>query len=191
MSATVDITESLTFAAVRAYLQSILPTGVEIVKAQQNGVPEPTSADHVVLTPITRERLSTNIEVYQDNTGGSYRYAVTPTNFSIQADIYGPNSSDYSQIVRTLWRDRNATDYFGSLTIGALTGNATITTLFNGAPLHASDPKQLVFINGADVYEPRWSVDLALQVNPTITTAQQFAASLVVDLISVDAKYPA
>lgn len=53
-------------AAVRAFLLSIMPPGMEIVRGLDNRVPEPQGADFIVLTPIRRERLATNIHSSAD-----------------------------------------------------------------------------------------------------------------------------
>ena len=49
----------------RSFLLSILPTGVEVVTAQDNRVPEP-AGDFVTMNVIRRGRLSTNVDTYQD-----------------------------------------------------------------------------------------------------------------------------
>lgn len=58
--------ESKTFEALRAFLLEILPAGVEVFQAQGNNVPEPSGADFVIMTPISRMPLETNINVYAD-----------------------------------------------------------------------------------------------------------------------------
>jgi hypothetical protein len=55
-----------TLASLRTFLLSILPTGVEVVKGQINRVPPPEGNDYVVMTPIRRERLETNIDSFVD-----------------------------------------------------------------------------------------------------------------------------
>lgn len=52
--------------ALRSFLISILPAGIEIVQAEESRVPEPDGADFIVLTPLLRERLGTNVDVYAD-----------------------------------------------------------------------------------------------------------------------------
>lgn len=52
--------------ALRSFLLSVLPAGVEVVSGQDSRVPEPADVDFVVMTPITRERLSTNYTVWAD-----------------------------------------------------------------------------------------------------------------------------
>lgn len=52
-------------AALRTALLAILPDGVEVIEGQDNNVAEP-AADFVVMTVIRRERISTNVDTYQD-----------------------------------------------------------------------------------------------------------------------------
>lgn len=52
-------------AALRTALLAILPDGVEVIEGQGNNVAEPP-ADFVVMTVIRRERISTNVDTYQD-----------------------------------------------------------------------------------------------------------------------------
>lgn len=54
------------FAALSAFLTSILPSGVEVIQAQANRVAEPQGADFVVMTVVRQQRLSTNVEAFQD-----------------------------------------------------------------------------------------------------------------------------
>lgn len=52
-------------AALRSALVQILPFGMLIVQGQDNDVAEP-KGDFVVITVIRRERISTNVDTYQD-----------------------------------------------------------------------------------------------------------------------------
>jgi hypothetical protein len=65
MPALIDITEAAVCTALRGFLTSILPAAVQIIKAQENRVAEPLG-DFVEMTPIRRERLSTNIDTWDD-----------------------------------------------------------------------------------------------------------------------------
>lgn len=49
------------------FLLAVLPSGVEVVQAQPNRIPEPKSTSFVVMTPIRQERLRTNIDTYADS----------------------------------------------------------------------------------------------------------------------------
>lgn len=50
-----DVLQSL-----RAFLLDVLPSGVEVLTGQPNRVPEPSSLNFVIMTPIRVERLGTN-----------------------------------------------------------------------------------------------------------------------------------
>ncbi|MGJ4855509.1 hypothetical protein ACN6KF_001455 [Labrys sp. La1] len=59
-------TQSNIFVALRSFLTAILPAGVEVVQGQDNRVPEPQGEDYVLMVPILRNRLSTNIHTPHD-----------------------------------------------------------------------------------------------------------------------------
>ena len=66
MSVSLSITESNILTALRSFLLGVLPAGIEVIRGQGNRVPEPPGANYVVMTPILRDRLSTNIDSSQD-----------------------------------------------------------------------------------------------------------------------------
>ena len=100
------------------------------------------------------------------------------TEVTIQLSIHGPASADNAQIISTLFRDEYAVDQIA-------------TSGFDITPLYSTDPKQIPFINGEQQYEDQWIIDAVLQVNPIAQTAMQFLTKANVELISVDAVYPA
>lgn len=69
---TPSITQSNVLAALRSFLIAVLPTvgsdgkPISVLAAQQNRVPEPSGADFVILTPVRRPRIETNIDSYAD-----------------------------------------------------------------------------------------------------------------------------
>lgn len=103
--------------------------------------------------------------------------AMAPTQFDIQIDVHGPAAGDNVQLISTLFRDEFATDYFDNCPIDI-------------QALYASDPRQIPFINGEAQWESRWSIDVSLQVNQVAQVPQQFADTLDVGLIDVDAVFP-
>ena len=56
------------YTALRAFLLTILPDGIEVVQKQDNRVPQPTGFDFVTLNEVGRRRLSTNVTTYADCT---------------------------------------------------------------------------------------------------------------------------
>lgn len=103
--------------------------------------------------------------------------AVQSTMVVIQLDLHGPDSADMAQTVSTLFYDDFAVRKFIEL------GDAA-------APLFATDPRQMPFVNENQQVENRWVVELSLQANPAIEIPQQFADVLQVAVQSVDAEYP-
>jgi hypothetical protein len=215
----------------------ILASGVEVVQAQDNRVPEPVCADYVTMTPLRRPRMSTNVDDDEDVTftgsidggtltvtdvkggdiligsrvwgpgaadgtvivapltcsGGLGTYAVVPpqdvesvgmaagrrlatesVQMAIQVDVYGPNSGNFAQIISAMFRDGFAVDQFAA-------SSPEIS------PLYADEPRQLAFSDGEQQYENRWSIDVQLQVDQTVTVPQQFADALKVNVVNASA----
>lgn len=240
MPTTVNPTQDDIATALRAFLLAVLPDGTAVVLGQVNRASEPLG-DFVVMWPIRRERIETNVDGMADalfeasiagdvmtvvsvsigevavgntvfgsgvvlgtritalgsGTGGPGTYAVSPsqsapgqslaagatnamqpTEVTMQLDVHGPASADNAQIVSTLFRDPYATELF-----------ATIAPSIS--PLFADDPRQIPFINAEDQYEDRWVIDAHLQANQTVVVPQQYADAVEVEVISVDAAFPA
>jgi hypothetical protein len=72
--------------ALWSFLTNILPSGTEVVLGQQNRVPEPTGPDFVVFTPMRRERLSTNVDVYADC---AFTASISETGLDVTAVQFG------------------------------------------------------------------------------------------------------
>lgn len=180
MTVALKITESDVFSTLRSFVLEIVPSGVEVIKAQANRVPEPEGTEFVVMTAIRRERLEWNTTTFIDGypIDPSIRVDTQPTQYTIQLDFHGSSGADYAQEFTTLFFSDYAFDEFGF-----------ITTL-DIKPLYCSDPKQIPFINGEQQYEDRWIVEVEIQANMQTTVAQQFADQLQVNVISVAATYP-
>lgn len=91
MSVSLGLTDSQIFTALRSFLLSILPAGIEVIKAQDNRVPEPAGANFVTMTPILRERLETNVDMYSDTafTGSIAGTVLTVATISLGAITVG------------------------------------------------------------------------------------------------------
>lgn len=181
MSATLSLTESQTFAALRTVLLALLPAGIEVIRAEVNRVAEPAAPDFVVMSPTLRDRLSTDIDTFTDQPVAvppvALRNTEQRTQVTIQLDIHGPNSADNAQKISTLMRSEYATIAF------AATGLPI-------QPLYAESPRQAPFINGENQYECRWTVDVVLQANPVVGTPQDFAGEIEITLIESDPPSP-
>lgn len=221
--------------------QSNMWTGVPVVQGQVNRVPEPKQGDLVVMWPLMKRRLSTNIRSSNDvaftgsingntmtvtamtigqitpdavitgqgitpgtrilanisGTGGVGTYLVTPsqvtpstligggsqnvmepTEYTAQIDVHGPNSSDNAQIISQLFRDDYGVRAFHSI-------NPNVT------PLHADDPRQIPFWNGEQQVETRYVINAVMQANYTLSVPAQYADQAAVDLVDIEAAFPA
>lgn len=100
-----------------------------------------------------------------------------PIKATVQIDVHGDKGGDNARVISTLFRDDYAYRFFAAM-------NMDVT------PLYADDPKQIPFVNGEQQYEDRWVIEAVLQVNSTVTVPQQFAGSVSVGIVDVDATYP-
>jgi hypothetical protein len=157
-----------------------MPSTVVIVKGQANRVPEPAGTDFIVMWPLLRTRLGTNVDTYfadDDSPSPDVKLVLQPFRLDIQLDVHGPNSADNTQIISGLFRDEDATAYFRA------SGN-------NMQALYASDPRQMEFDDAEAQAENRWTIDLSLQINPVVTVPQQFSEELTPTTIDVEQVYP-
>ena len=179
MAASVSFSEGDVFQTLRGLLASMVPSGVEIIRAQVNRTPEPKTDSYIVMTLLSRDRLATNVDTYIDGypANPGLKSAIASTNLTIQLDVHGPTSGDNTQIISTLFRDEFSTSFFDVSGIDA-------------QALYASDPLQIPFINGERQWETRWTIDLCIQVNQVIQVGQEFADQLNAGLINVDRVYP-
>lgn len=164
---TPDITDDAIMTALRTFLLSILPAGVEVVQGQQNRVPEPTSDDFVVMTNASRTQLSTTTHLYDPATATN---SVGRSNsLDVQLDVYGPNSNDNAQVIATLFRDSYGCDALGP----------------GIQPLYCDDGHQMPLVNGEFQYQDRWRLTATLQANPQVSTPAAFMNSVAVTLVEV------
>jgi hypothetical protein len=179
MSTTISITEDNVLAALRGFLLGIVAAGVEVIDGQDNLVPEPLGDDFIVMTVLFQKRLSTNSSTYTDpGTNPGTRNYQQSKQIAIQIDIHGPASADNTAMIATLFNDQYACDVFKA-------------TGFDIQPLYCDDGKQMPFINGENQFEQRWIIEAVMQYNPVTVVPQDFADALDINIISVDATYPA
>lgn len=174
MTATVTISDDDVFTALRAFLIAVLPSGVEVVQAQDNGVSMPP-LPFVTMNNVGQKRLSTNVVTYTPGASNPGTKAIlAPTQYTMQIDFYGLDAGAWASMVQTLFRDSFAVDLFPS----------------NIKPLFADDPIQLPLINAESQYEQRWRLAAVMQTNPVVTVAQDFAAQIAIGVKEVDTSFP-
>lgn len=166
-----DVLPSISEADVLTALRSVVLTvvGCEVIRGQINRTAMPTG-DFVVLTPTGLMPLSTNVDSYTATEKSIER----PAQMSVQIDCYGSLSQQRSAAIAAILRDDYAAEQFG----------AGIQTLYAG------DAQQMPIETAQDQYLERWTFEAQLQINPTLTFAQESANTLTVGLIDVDATYP-
>lgn len=173
MPLSISLTEDDFLTALRSFLLAILPNGTEIFQAQNNRVPEPIGPNFIMMTPANRNRLATNEETWDFTSDTSDAIdAKQSTQFMVQLDLHGPTGSDYAQTVSTVTRS--------SYGCAAFEGTGI-------QPLFATDGNQMPFKNAENQWENRWTMNIALQGNPIVSTPQDFAASLSVTILGVPA----
>jgi hypothetical protein len=95
------------------------------------------------------------------------------------ADPTNDISGDMATTISTLLRDDFGVQQF-----------ANQSPNYGVVPLYADDARQTPFFNDQQQVEIRWVVEAVLQSNAVVSVPQQFADSVAVQLISVDAAYP-
>jgi hypothetical protein len=169
---TPSITESQVFKTLGAFIAGIVTC--EVIRLPVNRTPMPKGS-FIAMSPGTNIPLSTNVTTYDRE--NDERSVVRPSQFSVQIDCYGKDSSDLATAISILLRDQYACDKFAESGAGV-------------QPLYAGDPQQIPLVDGEAQYEERWTFNAALQVNPALTVAQEFAAELEVAVVNVVQEYP-
>lgn len=172
MPVTITPSEDDIFSVLRAFLVEILPAPIEVVRGQDNRVPQPSIDNYVVFWPLRMPRLSTNLEALDQNTG-TQQTLTQAAELVVQIDVHGSASFSNSGIISTTVRSSYAVEFF-----------KTISEVV--APLHADEPRQMPFITAEQQYEDRWIVEAHLQVNFTTTATAQSADTLTLDVISAE-----
>lgn len=178
MAFTSDLEEDAITTALRSFLVLVAPSGATIVLGQSNRVPPPKEGLYIVFTPTTRPRLSTNVVTWDyEDTAPENISMLAPAQMMVQVDIFGEQAFNVASIIEATWRST-----WGCETLAGL--NSLMQ------PLYADEPRQLAFIDSNQQYEDRWSVDLNLQINQSISIPQEFSDTLTVELIEIDSTYP-
>jgi hypothetical protein len=174
---TPSITQDQVNAILRAFILNILPAGVEVAIAQQNRVPEPTADNFVLITLLRRTRLGTTVSDWDQSPSASpvVLNNIESVSISMQLDFHGADSTDNAQVFAGLFRSSYAFQFMSASGV---------------YPDYCDDGTQMPFINGEDQFEDRWVINAVMDANIGVQTQQQFANTIKVGLIEVDAVYP-
>jgi hypothetical protein len=170
MPVTITPSEDDINTVLAAFLNDILPAPIEVVRGQDNRVPQPAIDNYVVIWPLRFPRLATNMEALDK---GTQQTVTQAAELVMQIDVHGPASYSNVGIISTLFRSSYAVDFFKSLSDVV-------------APLYADDPRQMPFITAEQQYEDRWIVEAHMQVNFTTVATTQSANTLTLDVISAE-----
>mgnify|MGYP001595558726 CR=1 FL=1 len=173
MSASVTPTQDSIFIGLRAFVLTLITT--EVIQGLGNRVATPKGS-FITMTATLQNRLATNISSYNDpGIGVGTKAVMQPTKYTVQIDCYGPLSSDWATIITAMWRDTYGCEQLAP---------------YNMQPLQADNPAQMALVDGEDEYEQRWMITAELQANPVIVVAQEFADSVKIGIVNVEATYP-
>jgi len=86
MTITVTPSESAALSTLGNYFDVILPSGVPSIVGQENRVAEPPANDFVIMTPVRRKRLSTNIDTFID---AKMTGSITGATMTVSSVTYG------------------------------------------------------------------------------------------------------
>jgi hypothetical protein len=158
------------FTGVRAFLLGFL-SNVDVVQAQRNRVPTPAKANFITMTHRSQARQATNQNTWLTGVilATSVDHAKS-TSYTMQLDVHGPAAADNADTIATLWRDVYACEALAP---------------FGIQPLYADDPQQLPFMNGEEQYTDRFVINLVYHGTPTVSTPQDFAATLDIEVMPI------
>jgi len=85
MTPQLDLFETDAFTVLRSFLLSCVPN-IEVVRGQDNRVPEPLGTDFITMIPVLRERIHNNIHDYVDSL---FVGSITGTTLTITETLLG------------------------------------------------------------------------------------------------------
>lgn len=171
MSAMPSITIDNAIAALADFLDPLMPTGTQIVRAQTNRVAMPPPPC-IVLTEMGQYDLATTRNTYDMVTGADFQRS---TRIDVQIDFYDGQAGEMCNTAKTLLRSSYGPDNFPD----------------NIKPLYCSDGIQAPLITGEEQYEARWTLTASMQYNPVINVAaEQFDTVGETSVIAADLLNP-
>src|SRR5690554_2163884 len=169
VSADLNIDHRELYKDLRLFLLGLFPdAGSQIIQALQNNQPLPLNA--IVMQILFSRNLDESVTTYTnpvDGVGGSASVQ-NSVDTRVQFSFYGPLAQRRSRTAYMLWKN-----YYG-------TENLTVCQ-----PLYVNSYDRRPYINDSNQYEDRWILDVALQYNPQVTYAQDFAESAGVTITPV------
>lgn len=157
------------YREIRSFLLGLFPDASrQIVQALQNNNPLPENA--VVMQILFSRNMDESVTTYAVPTDveGGAAHVQNSVDTRLQISFYGPKAQERSRVVYTLWKNHYGTE------------NMVVCQ-----PLYVNSYDRRPYINDSNQYEDRWILDVALQYNPQVTYAQDFAESAGVTITPV------
>lgn len=169
--------EDAVLTAVRAFLiQYVIPAHGEVITSNDDRV-APPKVPYIVMNPISKPRISTNLDSYETSIIGTATVAtqtiVKPTKFAIQLDCVDKDGD------ATNWVDTLSAIWFSEL-------GAQFFAPYGIAPLYNEDPKFAPWVNSENQWENRWIVNTYLQFNPALVIPTYTYPGAIVGVVDVE-----
>lgn len=163
------------YASVKAFIMAVLPLdNAHVIKGTINRVAMPTGP-FAEMWVATQKRLSTNVDTWDASDPAPDGISRSQSiQLEMQVSLYGPASGDWAPTFTTLFRDPYGCDALAPAC----------------QPLHADEPMRAPLVTGEEQYLDKWIVRGQIQYTPVVTTVDQFANVVTIDVVSVDATYP-
>lgn len=174
--ATIDTTLEQVLTEIGTFIvaQLGLAPGQLVVSYPNRASNPPAGPGWIDMAVATRTRLATNIDGWdRTNADPSVTTEESHWQLGVQIDCYGPMAEQWVLILETLFRDE----------IGC-------NALTFSQPLYADDGTLAPVENDSQQYENRWVMTAYFQYDPVVSTAQEFADTLTIDLVNVFERYP-
>jgi len=173
----ISIADDDVFVALRAFILNVLPdlAPENVLLGPMNGVPMPPGSNFIIMAPSDRTGLATTQREYfpSDDPAPALgtRETTRQTQVGCSVNFYGEAATDNAQIFNQLFRDLYGCDFMRP---------------YNVQPLWCDDGRQLPLIDSEKQYAQRWQVRAVMQINPTISTSQEFADTVAVTMVEAD-----
>jgi hypothetical protein len=175
MSLAPSITQQQLLTSLGNYILGVALAGTSVIVGQVNRTPTPLNL-FVVMTVLTLPQQgmpsTTRTNPVGDSNTGSENYRAA-TRWHMQIDCYGDQAGENAQLISKMFKTNYACLALASSGVDM-------------APLYATEPRNLQFINGEQQYERRFSFELVGQYNPIISVPLEFANELVINAESVE-----
>lgn len=191
-----------TTTALRAFLQTILPSDFPVLLARQNRMAAP-NGPFALMALLMHQPIATSATRYTANT----RIILQQQDITVQVSLFGEGAADNTQRLSTLFQNGWAAEFFTAFhqnTVAQNTPAEKITCpntpapmapdAASGpasgtqppplsahspriAPLYAGPARQIPFVNGERQYEEQWQIDLHLQASFALSLPQPMASA--------------